>query len=157
MDSFDNYDPYLLATAAHEAGHALACHHAGIDIAEIVLWQQGDSIGGHVIPSSDHLDEDQYDGQLVALVAGHEAEARWLTDHGGYRTLGFRDHSGALSVSRGGCCTDLANFRRLRRKGTGSLAEPTARAQARALLIRRWPHLERLALRLARHRRLTSV
>lgn len=157
MDSFDAYDPQLLATAAHEAGHAHAFHHAGIPIGEIRVWWQGDSTAGHVTLADDYIDEDQLDGNLIALVAGHEAEARWLTEHGGFQLLGFRNQSGALSASRGRCCSDMTNFRRLRRRHKSELTEPAARVQARALLVRRWPHLERLALRLARHRRLTSV
>lgn len=157
---FDNItDPELmLPAAAHEAGHAIAALNAGLPISEMRLWRESnDRVLGYVyVDHSDEPEGEELDGMLITAVAGHEAQALWHTEYDGFRFLGFRDRSGALSEARADCCTDLKLFKSLRRGHRDALTEPAARVRARALLARRWRRVEYLALRLARHRRLGS-
>lgn len=146
-------DVELMPTAAHEAGHAVAALSAGFAIAEIRIWRESDEHHyghhGYVRLTQDTFTDEEHDDHPVVLVAGHEAEARWMSKHADYLLLGS-----ARRDTRGGACHDLDTFRRNRRKGNGTLTEPQARAQARVLLARHWHRIERLALRLARTRHL---
>ncbi|MBE9375582.1 hypothetical protein IQ251_14105 [Saccharopolyspora sp. HNM0983] len=152
---FDGIDDpeLMMPAAAHEAGHAIAALAAGFPVREMRLWREGgDRVTGYaLIEHSDDPEGDELNGALITAVAGHEAEAHWLTENHGFQFLGFRDRSGALSAARPGCCDDLRLFRTLRRGHRDALTEPAARVRARALLTRRWRRVERLALRLARH------
>lgn len=158
---FDNVtDPELmLPAAAHEAGHAVAALNAGFRVHELRLWLEGKNrVLGYVdVDHGDDLEGDELDGALITAMAGHEAQALWLTEYHDFRFLGFRDHSSALSESRSACCGDRRIFKRMRRGHHDALTEAAARTRARVLLSRRWRRVEHLALRLARHRRLGAL
>lgn len=159
LDFDDITDPDLmLPAAAHEAGHAVAALAAGFPVRELRLWRHGkDRVSGYAhIDHGDDLEGEELDCALITAVSGHEAQALWLTEYAGYRFLGFRDRSTALSDSQSDCCGDLEMFRRMRRDHSEALTQPAARIRARALLASRWRSVEQLAVRLARHQRLTA-
>lgn len=151
-------DPDLIMpAAAHEAGHVVAALVAGFPVHEVRIWRRGDLVSGVArVDPGDNLEGEDLNNALIVAVAGHEAQAFWLTEYHDYRFLGFRDRSQALHDSRGGCCTDLELFRGMRRGHRDALTEPAARARARILLAGRWRRVEHLALRLARRHHLTN-
>jgi hypothetical protein len=51
----------------------------------------------------------------------------------------------------------MAEFARMCRKQQGSLSRSEARTAAQRLVARHWPRIDRLTLRLARHRRLGRI
>lgn len=152
-------DPRLtLPAAAHEAGHVIAALAAGFPVREVRIFREGSDFGGNAeVGYSDKPEGDELDHALIVSVAGHEAEAFWLTEYHDYQFLGFRDRSKALHDTRGCAAGDRDIFRSLRRGHRDALTDPAARSRARIVLARHWRSLERLALRLARRHRLTDV
>ena len=153
MNRFDGLDLDLLPTAAHEAGHAIAASAAGLTVVDIALWHEQGGAAGHVelIEEPDDLDSESLNGFLVSIVAGQEAQARFLTRYSTFALLGS-----ARAATEGSCCDDKALFKTVHKRHPEALSRGEARHQAQRLITQRWDRLERLAARLAKYRRLTS-
>lgn len=131
----DDLDPELLLTAAHELGHAIVDLAHDVPVLSVEVDRRTNTGLTRVVNLNDPaITPDHLRGALIARLAGFEAELLWCRRHGGHADL---------STAR----TDYAEFNRHRR--AFGLTRAVARAQARAVLIRHWPRLERLALRLA--------
>lgn len=129
-------DPDLLQAAAHEFGHVIVNLAHGITVISV----QVDSRDYSGLTTIEHDDTPaQLRGELIAKLAGFEAEHLWCRRHGGH--LDPR--------------TARTDFARFRRHHPDDLPEVLARARARAILIRQWPRIERLAPQLARRGYLT--
>ncbi|WP_243790180.1 hypothetical protein [Saccharopolyspora gloriosae] len=140
----------VLATAVHEAGHAVLHTLSGLRVVAMHVWHHGgDVTSGRVDIAETEIDDDQVDGYLTSVVAGGEAEALWLSEHS-RRSL----RQARRQVYRS-CRSDRLNYRRTHRDVADSLTETAARDRAHTLLTRHWDQVERLAVRLADARHLT--
>ncbi|MFD5245675.1 hypothetical protein ACFWIW_14075 [Amycolatopsis sp. NPDC058340] len=138
MPRYSPEDAALLALAAHEVGHAVACQAAGLRVAEVRLLPDR---GWVTHKAADPGDQDQVDGELVTLLAGREAGARWAQKHHGMW------RGDALRWSRGCSASDLALFRRAKR--TASVSPSRLESRARSLVARQWGRIDRLSRQLA--------
>ncbi|QYN23158.1 hypothetical protein [Amycolatopsis sp. DSM 110486] len=145
MAHYTDDEASLLAVAAHEVGHAIACAAAGITVHSVRLWDDRGQVHGD---SVDTRDQAKVDGYLVMLLAGWAAGAEWLHRNHGY------SRSAALSCERRGSRSDWADFRRKKRQGShsGSWYEH----QAQKLVRANWNRIDRLAHRLADTGRLSG-
>ncbi|OLZ56093.1 hypothetical protein BS330_18360 [Amycolatopsis keratiniphila subsp. nogabecina] len=134
----------MLAAAAHEVGHAVACEAAGLRVIEVRLTT---GYGFVRAADADPADQDQVDGELVALLAGLEAGARWAQKHRGM----WRGE--ALRWSRGCSDSDLALFRRTKRNA--SVSPSRLESRSRSLVARQWGRIDRLSHKLADSGRLS--
>lgn len=144
--------PDYLAVAAHEVGHGIAWHTAGIRIDHMAVevgWFGGlkDSYcrraDGFILDAGNAL------GFLIGLAAGGVAHYRLLTDH-----LGYRPRQARREV-RVGAEYDDEEFDRLRGlHGQQRLSLDDAWQLATQLLDSQARHLDTLTVRLATDRRL---
>ncbi|WP_020418526.1 M50 family metallopeptidase [Amycolatopsis sp. ATCC 39116] len=141
--SADKHEFRRLTTAHHEAGHAVAHLLAGGTVREVVLSRDGRT--GYTEIAEDGPREGNLMGWLVMLLAGQEANARFLTEHG-------YSLSRARRVCRAASPGDLREFRAAAR-GTG-ISEHRARRATERLVDRKWSRIHRAALRLAARGRL---
>lgn len=127
-------DPELLLAAAHELGHAIVDLAHDVPVLSVEVDRRANTGLTRTGFDATTATPEQWRGALIGDLAGFEAELLWCQRHGGHA-----DPTTAAS--------DYTNFtRNARRVG---LTRAVARAQARTVLIRHWPRLERLALRLA--------
>jgi hypothetical protein len=125
----------LHALAAHEAGHGVICAALGIQVVHVTLT----ATSGH----TKHRGHNDLDAELLILLAGQEAQARWVQRHvSGY---GF---GSALRYAKRCSAHDMRDFRRLVRRS--ALSEGTARSHCRSLVRKHWGRIDRAADRLAR-------
>jgi hypothetical protein len=142
-------NPNRLACAAHEVGHALAFHHAGIPVRAMHIRPIRDGgWSGGCDPAVRQIPIDQVPGWQVGLMAGEAAVYRFLRRHARNR------HSQARDLAEHGARHDLTEFRRTRGRGGLPLAE--ARAQAAALVERHSARIDQLTIRLASSQRLSG-
>ncbi|WP_410580269.1 hypothetical protein [Amycolatopsis sp. lyj-108] len=138
MPRYSPEEASALALAAHEVGHAIACQAAGLRVIEVRLFPDR----GYVEhKEADPADQAQVDGELVVLLAGLEAGARWRQKHSGL----WRGE--ALRWSRGCSDSDLALFRRTKRNA--SISPSRLESRARSLVARQWGRIDRLSRKLA--------
>lgn len=145
MPRYTPEEASTLALAAHEVGHAVACQVAGLRVIEVRLLPNRGYVD-HV--EADPADQGQVDGELVVLLAGLEAGARWRQKHSGM----WRGE--ALRWSRGCSDSDLTLFRRTKRNA--SVSTSRLESQARALVARHWGRIDRLSRTLADTGRLSG-
>ncbi|MFD6072867.1 hypothetical protein [Amycolatopsis lurida] len=138
MSRYSPEDAMMLAAAAHEVGHAVACQAAGLRVREVRLLSHR---GFVTYAEPDPGDQHQVDGELVALLAGPEAGARWAQKHRGL----WRGE--ALRWSRGCSDSDLALFRRTKRNA--SVSPSRLESRARSLVSAQWGRIDRLSRQLA--------
>jgi hypothetical protein len=142
-------NPDRIACAAHEIGHAVAIHHAGIPIRRIRIQPaRPDGWTGDCAPAVKQIPAQQLPGWQVGLMAGEAAIYRFLLT---YATHTRRE---ARTMAETSARHDLADFRRLRVKGGLTLAE--ARAQATALVERHSARIDQLTIRLATSQHLSG-
>ncbi len=147
MGKFDGYAPEWVGSAMHEAGHAVAFKKAGVRIRKLTLTRS--MFGGHQgCCEVDDPTERQLRGYLVAILAGIEAEARYLKTHHGFSLSAGRD-----TAAYGGRY-DLAAFKKYS-AGTG-LSKSSARSKAASLVSWNYGRIESVAARLANSGRLGS-
>ncbi|MFE3785160.1 hypothetical protein ACFXPA_44080, partial [Amycolatopsis sp. NPDC059090] len=134
----------LLALAAHEVAHAVACKAAArtragrLTVLRAVL--QGDR--GYIEHSDvDPDNQDQVNTALIVLLAGREGGARWVQRNAGM----WRGQ--AMRWSAHGCSSDLAEFRRMKRFSDRSPGWLEGRA--RSVVAAHWGRIDRLAHKLA--------
>lgn len=127
-------DPEILASAAHELGHALVNKAGGLKVGRITLNRRTGA-GLCRVKEFDWGNPRLLRAWLIGCVAGFEAEDRFRRQH----RLGRAD--------RGTAATDFANFHE--HAHTIRLSESAARSKARSHLSWHWGRLERLAARLA--------
>lgn len=144
MPRYSPEDAATLALAAHEVGHAVACQAAGLRVLEVRLHSRGGFVRA---ADADPADQDQVDGELVTLLAGMEAGARWGQKHAGLW------RGDALRWSRGCSDSDLALFRRMKRNA--SVPSSRLESHARSLVARHWSRIDRLSRKLADSGRLS--
>ncbi|MFJ8912340.1 hypothetical protein [Amycolatopsis sp. NPDC102389] len=144
MPRYSPEEAALLALAAHEVGHAVACQAAGLRVIAVRLFPDRGYVT-HV--EADPADQDQVDGELVTLLAGLEAGARWAQKHRGL----WRGE--ALRWSRGCSDSDLALFRRAKRNA--SVSPSRLESRARSLVAQQWGRIDRLSRKLADSGRLS--
>lgn len=129
-------DPYRLAVAAHELGHAIVWRAVGFDIDEIWVKGHGPAAHGHVwiVQNEDHIRTltDEH-GVQTGLLAGREAQIRWCAETGPADADTSADQ-------------DMTLYRRRRRTRLGRRVSRTAvRADARRLVRDHWHAITRLA------------
>ena len=135
-----------LVIAYHEAGHAVAHRVAGGKVSTVEI--SGDGSGGVTSTAEDGPTADTLTDWLVMILAGSEAEARFLVRHHGHWRTAARRHA------RPGSRSDMANFRRY---ATGSgISESTARAAAERLVRTHWRRIEKVAALLVKKGRITG-
>ncbi|MEU9686142.1 hypothetical protein [Amycolatopsis japonica] len=138
MPRYSPEEAAALAAAAHEVGHAVACQAAGLRVYAIRLTADRGFVKA---ADADPGDQDQVDGELVVLLAGLEAGARWAQKHSGL----WRGE--ALRWSRGCSDSDLALFRRTKRNA--SVSPSRLESRARSMVAAQWGRIDRLSRRLA--------
>lgn len=134
-----------LLTAAHELGHWAAFDAAGYAVRSVRVDGPHDGVC--------HLDAAKAVTvpYLVAIMAGHVAEARWLHRYHDY------SRSQALTVTyRHSLASDVPNFRLLRRRHELDLSEKTAIREAETVVKRHWGRVERRVAKLATKGRLSG-
>jgi hypothetical protein len=129
-------DPDLLLAAAHELGHAIVDLAYDVPVLSVEVDRRTNTGLTRTVFDDTTATPDQLRGALIGGMAGFEAELLWCHRHGG--------HADPATAT-----TDYANFHHNHRRA--GLTRQVARAQARAVLIRHWPRLERAAPWLARH------
>jgi hypothetical protein len=138
-------NPNRLACAAHEIGHALAFHHAGIPVRAMhIRPSRGEGWSGGCDPAVRQIPITQVSGWQIGLMAGEAAVYRFLRRHTTHRP------SQARAIAEAGARHDLTQFRRTR----GGLTLTAARNQATALVERHSRRIDQLTLRLATAQRL---
>jgi hypothetical protein len=130
--------------AYHEAGHAVAHRVAGGKVRAVELHRNGHGV---TITDEDGPTPATAQGWLVMLLAGGEAQAKFLTQH----------HFGLGKARRyvqSSCAGDLADFRRDSR-GFG-ISESTARRGAERLVRSHWRRIDRAASLLLKNGRISG-
>ncbi len=133
-----------LATAHHEAAHAVAHKLAGGRVHEVRFFSA--TAGGTKVAEDGPGGPVSNLGWLVMLLAGGEAELRFLDRD---PRVGRRQARAAVAA---GCRGDLTAFRAAAR-GTG-ISERRARAAARSLVSAHWGRIARVAAKLDQRHRL---
>jgi hypothetical protein len=67
--------------AAHEMGHALTWHHAGIAVAHVVLRGEERVRGWTELDGGEITSRDEMRDYLVGVLAGEVAGDRWCDEH----------------------------------------------------------------------------
>ena len=134
-----------LGCAAHEVGHGVVHHLAGIPIREMRIWPQRQGWAGVCTPAVTRITDEQVPCYQVGLMAGAAAAYRFLTR---YTDLGPRR---AREVAEAGAHHDLPDFDRLHRqhRDGASIGLPEARRLAAALVDRHGRRIDQLTLTLA--------
>lgn len=145
MSDKDETQDRMLLTAAHELGHWVAFDAAGYRVRGLRIHGEHDAIC-HV--DTPHVVDVGY---LVAIMAGHVAEARWLHRYHDY------PRGKALKVTyRHSSKSDLRGFRTLRRRHGLDVSEDKAIREAEKVVKRHWGRIERRVGKLAEKGRLSS-
>jgi hypothetical protein len=126
----------VLASAAHELGHALVNKAGGLKVKDVTVNRRTGA-GLCKLRQFDWDNPRLLRAWLIGCVAGFEAEDRWLREH----RLGH--------AHRAESRTDFSNFHY--HAPVIGLSEHTARAKARSALGWHWGRLQRLVPRLAEH------
>lgn len=141
----------LLAIAAHEAAHAVACKAAARTragrlkvIRAVVLPDRGFIEHSDVDPDN----QDQVNTALIVTLAGREGGARWAQRNAGM----WRGQ--AIRWASCGAGSDLAYFHRMKRYSDRSPAWLESRA--RSVVASNWGRIDRLAHKLADAGRLSG-
>jgi hypothetical protein len=132
--------------AYHEAGHAVVHRVAGGQVKKVEILRNG---GGITVTAEDGpADDDGLIHWLVMILAGGEAEARFLVrKHGQWR-------SDARRAARPTCSSDLSDFRQAA-KGS-SISESKARNAAEVLVRKHWRRIDKVAALLFAKGKLTG-
>lgn len=142
MSKVTDHRQRLILSCAHEAGHAVAFRRAGLKVSRVV-------VGTH--RSYTDINDprpDQLNAYLVGIYAGTVAGARLLVRHFDYSSGAAWSHASVGSDS---------DWRRLRTERTPDCwSDSKLRSRAESLVRSDWGRIERLALRLADHRRLSG-
>nr|WP_042198372.1 hypothetical protein [Kibdelosporangium sp. MJ126-NF4] len=138
-------DPYRLALAAHEIGHAVVWRAGGFEIDEI--WIKGHGLSAHgrvwIVQTDDDIRTvDAEHAVQAGLLAGCEAHLRWCSETGVTGVDVSADH-------------DMTLYQRRRRTRLGrQVNSADVRATASRLVRHNWPTITRLTPVLARAGRL---
>lgn len=136
----------VLCAAMHEAGHAVAFQAAGAKVLSIQVYAHGNTAAGDCYVDDDQIpDLPKY---LTAIMAGTEAQARWLARYHGHTLGSARREIGS------GSAHDKRDFARYAR-GSG-ISEARARRKAQSFVSSHWGRIERLGKKLAKRGRLSS-
>jgi len=127
----------LYDVALHEAGHAMAAHVLGFEVAGMSCWRRED--GRHGGECLVREDSDRMWGQLLVILAG--VAANMVIEPNAMTWLGERDINKAWGI-----VDRIASAN----KGAGDRMILTALAEARRLLDERWPAVESVAEQLHR-------
>lgn len=123
--------------AAHELGHALTWHQAGIPIARITLRGEDRVRGWTELDGKEITSHEEMRSYLVGILAGEVAGTRWCSEH---RIPRRAQH----------CDFDRAHYRQYRRAPLAiGLSGSELRAAARQAVGAHWSRIERLAVQLA--------
>lgn len=135
----------------HEASHAIIDNHFGHPVGDARIWLVGEHVAGFVA-LEEHprdVDPERLPSWLIACVAGQVGEAHWMSLHKG---VPFEQAMVDVESHAGG---DLAMFHKFGGKHP-PITLTQARLAARALLVPRWPLVERHAGTLVRDGRMDA-
>ncbi|QRP46959.1 hypothetical protein [Amycolatopsis sp. FDAARGOS 1241] len=143
MAHYSRDEVAMLALAAHEVAHAVACKAAASTragrlrvIRVVITPERGFIQHSDVDPGN----QDQVNTALIVTLAGREGAARWVQRHDG----AWRGE--AMRWAAGGCGSDLAFFKRMKRHSDRSTSWLENRA--RAVVASNWGRIDRLAHKL---------
>lgn len=138
----EGMNPNRVACAAHEIGHGVAFHTAGIPIRRMHIrpGPPADGWAGACDPGVDQIPASQVAGWQVGLMAGEAAVYRFARHYCGYSA------TEAQALAQDGARHDAAEFRGA---DLSVLTLAQARTRAAALIDRHSGRIDRLTLRLA--------
>jgi len=125
-----------LIIAAHEIGHAMAFHAAGIEVNECVIGSDGDGITEIEDP-----DDSQHHGYLIGLMGGSAGEQLWCAEFGQSLPAYCRTYTGDEKLFK----QHQRQFREARAIGMSG-----ARRAARKIIIAEKKRFRQLVEQLAR-------
>lgn len=128
-----------LATAYHEAGHAVAHKLAGGKVKHVKIHRSGQSGGTGVVEDGPGGRISEL-GWMVMILAGAEAEFRYLT-----REAGLSTGQARANVAHGSK-TDMTDLRAAVREY--GISEAKARNKTRSLINSHWGRITRAAIKL---------
>nr|WP_042190901.1 hypothetical protein [Kibdelosporangium sp. MJ126-NF4]CEL19681.1 hypothetical protein [Kibdelosporangium sp. MJ126-NF4] len=138
-------DPYRLALAAHELGHAVAWRAGGFEVDEIWIKGHGTRAHGHVwiAATDDDIRTVEAEHAVQAgLLAGREAQLHWCAETGVTGVDISAEH-------------DMTLYQRRRRTRLGRQCDSAdVQATARRLVRHNWPTITQLTPVLAKAGRL---
>lgn len=135
----------LYSSACHEAGHAVAFKAAGVRIYHVTLWAVGDFAHGACEVDEETIGD--IEPFLIAILAGREAQARWLVKRSSWWLLGSaRDVCPAKD--------DRKKFKHYA-QSTGH-TEAQIRPKAEKFVASNWSKIERLGNKLAKNGKITT-
>lgn len=136
----------VLCTAIHEAGHIVAFQAAGAKVTKAKVWKHGPRASDYTRVSDDPPED--LTKYLIAILAGTEAQARWLARYHGHTVASARREIGSDSDSD-------RSWWRYYAKGSG-LTESAIRRKAGSFVSSKFGRIERLGTKLARRGSLSS-